>query len=384
MPSTLAITKIEVESFSYELKGLAQRLGGHRGGLYDPDSSYTREYSAVRIHADNGAIGEYAGLFVSASSVAEYAKGYIGTNALDRESHYQRGKSPGTNSQMAALDLALWDLAGKASDTPVHGLLGTYRRKIPAYASTIDGAMKGPLSTPESYGDFAIQCKEIGYKGFKIHPFPWSDTRDHIKTVLSVGKSVGGDLDMMLDSYCLYETYADALKVGRACDEAGFYWYEDPYSDGGVTNFSHKRLREQLKTMLLQGEKLGTIEQRLDMVVQGASDMTRADVGVQGLTGSIKLAHASEALGVDCEPHWVGPAQLHLLAATKNANYYEMSWVHPTLPGFSPPIRKNMEIDSLHSVDSDGMLEVSDDPGFGVEYDWDYISRHSTGKVTVS
>ena len=121
----------------------------------------------------------------------------------------------------AAYDLALWDLAGKMSGLPVHALIGTYRTRVPAYASTIDGAVTGPLSTPESYGEFARQCLEMGYRGFKIHPMAWPDVQTHVDCVLAVGERVGGKMDAMIDPYCLYPTFSDALKVGRACDKAG-------------------------------------------------------------------------------------------------------------------------------------------------------------------
>jgi L-alanine-DL-glutamate epimerase-like enolase superfamily enzyme len=284
---------------------------------------------------------------------------------------------------VGAFDLALWDLAGKMTDLPVHALIGTYRTRVPAYASTIDGAVKGPLSTPESYADFAQQCLEMGYRGFKIHPYAWADVRTHVATVLAVGERVGGKMDMMIDPYCLYETFADALKVGHACDEAGFFWLEDPYSDGGVTPFSHARLREMIKTPLLQGEKVTTVEQRMDLILQKATDYIRGDVDLNGLTGTLKLAHAAESVGMDIEPHMSGPAQLHLMAAVKNANYYEVVWVHPNVPDFNPPIYKNMNITRLDCIDQDGMVTVPDGPGLGVVYDWDYIAAHSQGKIVI-
>jgi L-alanine-DL-glutamate epimerase-like enolase superfamily enzyme len=371
------ITKIEIESFTWDVKGLTHGRAFH----YDPDSTLTRSASAIRIHADNGVTGEYAGSGANPKSVAEAARRCIGVNPLDRERIYQgmKGSSAG-----AALDIALWDLAGKMAGLPVHALIGTYRRRVPAYASTIDGAVRGPLSTPESYADFAEECLDMGYRGFKIHPMAWPDVRTHIAAVLAVGQRVGAKMDVMLDSYCFYETFADALRVGRACDEAGFFWYEDPYSDGGVTPFSHARLREMIRTPLLQGEKVQTVEQRMDLILQKATDFVRGDVRLHGLTGTLKLAHAAESVGIDIEPHTSGPEQLHLLAAVKNANYYEVVWVHPNVPDFNPPIYKNVNVTRLDCIDEEGMVEVPDGPGLGVEVDWDYISRHSTGKLEVT
>ncbi len=297
MASTPKITKIEIEGFSWDVKGMAFVL--HKAS-YDPDSTATRHGGGIKIFADNGAVGEHAGWNVDLRTVAEAAEGYIGTNPLDREQHYQRGKH---GSAMAVLDIALWDLLGKMTDLPVYALLGGYRKKVPAYASTIDGAVKGPLSNPETYADFAQQCLEMGYRAFKIHPFVWPDVQTHIHAVLALGDRVGGKMDLMLDSFNWYQTFADALKVGRACDEAGFFWYEDPYSDGGWTPWSHARLREMIQTPLLQGEKVKTMEQRMDLILQKATDFIRGDVGLQGLTGTMKLAHAAESVGMDIEPH---------------------------------------------------------------------------------
>ena len=257
---------------------------------------------------------------------------------------------------MAVLDIVLWDLLGKMTDLPVYALLGGYRTKVPAYASTIDGAVKGPLSNPETYADFAQQCLEMGYKAFKIHPFVWPDVQTHIDAVLALGDRVGGKMDLMLDSFNWYQTFADALKVGRACDEAGFFWYEDPYSDGGWTPWSHARLREMIRTPLLQGEKVKTMEQRMDLILQKATDYIRGDVGQQGLTGTMKLAHAAESVGMDIEPHTARPENLHFMAAVKNANYYEVVWVHPNVPDFNPPIYKNMNVTRLDCIDRDGMV----------------------------
>jgi L-alanine-DL-glutamate epimerase-like enolase superfamily enzyme len=368
------ITRIEIESFTWDVQGLTHGRAYH----YDPDSTLTRSASGIRIYADNGVVGEYAGWRTNPKAVADAAEQYLGQNPMDRERFYQGIKA---SPVVAVYDIALWDLAGKMTGLPIHALMGTYRTRVPAYASTVDGAVKGPLSTPESYADFAQQCREMGYRGFKIHPFAWADVRTHIDAVLATGRRIGGTMDLMLDSYCLYQTFADALKVGRACDEAGFYWYEDPYSDGGVTPFSHARLREMIRTPLLQGEKVSTVEQRMDLILQKATDLIRGDIRMHGLTGTLKLAHAAESVGMDIEPHSCGPEQLHFMAAVKNANYYEVVWVHPNVPDFNAPIYKNLNVTRLDCIDKDGMIEVPGGPGLGVELDWNYIARHSTGKI---
>lgn len=378
MPATPLITKIEIEGFSWDVPGMAFVL--HKAS-HDPDSTATRYGGSIKIYADNGVVGEYAGWGGDLNAVKAAAEGYIGTNALDREQHYQRGKA---NTSVAVFDIALWDLMGKMADLPIHALIGTYRTEVPGYASTIDGAVKGPLSTPESYGEFATQCLEMGYQGFKIHPFLWPKVQTHIDAVIAIGEAVGGKMDMMLDSFNWYETFADALKVGRACDEAGFYWYEDPYADGGIIPWSHARLREMIKTPLLQGEKIARPELRFDLILQKATDFIRGDVGHHGLTGALKLAHAAEMVGIDIEPHTAGPENLHFMASVRNANYYEVVWVHPDVEDFNPPIYKNMNITRLDCIDKNGMIQVPMGAGLGVDYDWDFITRNSPGKEVIN
>lgn len=374
------IAKIEITSFTWQVKGIVHARAYH----YDPDSSLTFDGLALRITADNGAVGEYAGQYgagrAGRQGLLSAAERCLGRPALDRERFYQSMKN---SPVMAVYDIALWDLAGKMTGLPVHALIGSYRTKVPAYASTIDGAVEGPLSTPESFADFAEECLQMGYRGFKIHPMAWPDVRTHVEAVLAVGERVGGKMDTMIDPYCLFPTFADALRVGRACDEAGFFWLEDPYSDGGVTPFSHAKLRELIRTPLLQGEQVATVEQRMALVLSKSTDFVRADIGRHGITGSLKLAHAAESVGLDIEPHRSGPAELQFLAAVKNANYYEVVWVHPVMRNSEPPIYKNAAITGLDCIDKDGYVAVPDGPGLGVEYDWAYIDKHATGREEV-
>jgi L-alanine-DL-glutamate epimerase-like enolase superfamily enzyme len=377
MEGNVKIAQIEITTFTWDVEGIVHGRAYH----YDPDSTLTFSASALRVTTEDGAVGEYAGWRTAPRAIAAAAPRYLGQDALDRERLYQAMKN---QSATAVYDIALWDLAGKVTGLPVHALAGTYRTRVPAYASTIDGAVRGPLSTPESFADFAEGCLDMGYRGFKIHPMAWPDVRTHVEAVLAIGRRVGGRMDLMLDPYCLYPTFADALKVGRACDEAGFFWLEDPYSDGGVTPFSHARLREMIRTPLLQGEKVATVEERMALVLAKATDFVRADLRRHGLTGSLKLAHAAEAVGVDIEPHTSGAAELQFMAAVKNANYYEVVWVHPQMRNSEPPIFANVEITGLDCIDAEGMVDVPSGPGLGVEYDWDYIHAHATGTFEAS
>ncbi|MFB6191946.1 MAG: enolase C-terminal domain-like protein, partial [Haloarculaceae archaeon] len=283
------------------------------------------------------------------------------------------------------LDIALWDFAGKYHDAPIHELLGTYRTRLPAYASTYHGDTNGGLDSPAAYADFAEECLEMGYPGFKIHGWGGHD-RDvdrEVETVLAVGERVGGEMDLMLDPACEYETFADALEVGKACDEAGFYWYEDPFRDAGISQHAHRKLRQQLETPILQTEHVRGLEPYADFAATESTDFLRADPEYDaGITGAIKRARVAEGFGLDVEYHAPGPAQRHCLAATRNANYYEMALVHPDTENTPPPVYEGGYEDQLDTIDDDGTVVVPDGPGLGVEYNWEFIEDNAEGGRT--
>ena len=92
----------------------------------------------------------------------------------------------------------------------------------------------------EAYADFAEACYALGYRAFKIHGWNDGNAREEAENVLHVARAVGDRMTLMLDPACELRTFADALYVGRACDEAGYFWYEDPFRDGGVSAFAHR------------------------------------------------------------------------------------------------------------------------------------------------
>ncbi|MBN1581237.1 MAG: mandelate racemase, partial [Anaerolineae bacterium] len=286
-------------------------------------------------------------------------------------------------------DVALWDLAGKLYDTPIYRLLGGYKTSVPCYASTYHGdEQPDGLSSPEAYADFAEQCLEMGYPAFKIHGWGRAPLSLEIANVHAVGRRVGAVLDLMLDPACEYITFGDAVKVGRACDDERFYWYEDPYRDGGISQFAHRKLRQLIRTPLLMTEHVRTLEPHIDFALADATDFVRGDVGYDGITGVIKLAHACEALGLDIEFHGPGPAQRQCMAAVRNTNYYEMGLIHPKAPASSCPyLYKDGYRDTLDAIDTGGLyppghVPVPQGPGLGVEIDWAWVKAHHTGLVT--
>lgn len=380
------ITKIAVHEYEVTLQDLGTDYNGFNL-VYAPGSRVSQKRYISRIITDIGIVGEYAGGSAAEySTLPRFASYLIGKNALERERFYtdiKRALRQVARIGMAPIDIALWDLAGKYYETPICRLLGGYKESVPCYASTYHGDDESDgLSSPEAYADFAEQCLEMGYPAFKIHGWGNAPIAQEVATVHAVGERVGDRMDLMLDPACEYITFGDALKVGWACDEQQLFWYEDPYRDGGISQFAHRKLRQLIKTPLLMTEHVRTLEPHIDFVLAEATDYVRGDVGYDGITGVIKLAHACEALGIDIEFHGPGPAQRQCMAAIRNTNYYEMGLVHPkTMATAEFPLFLGDYKDTLDAIDEKGHVPVPRGPGLGVEIDWEWVNRRQTGVV---
>jgi len=374
------INRIENVSFAHEIENMGTDYNGFNL-VYEKDSVMKQQPCIVRIHTSLGVVGEYLGRPVS-GNVAEYL---LGKNPFEREKIYndlKRGLRHTDRTAICSVDVALWDFAGKVYDAPIHQLLGGWRESIPAYASTYHGDENGGLSTPEAFADFAEQCAEMGYRAFKIHGWGNAPIEREVANVRAVGERVGDRMDLMIDPACEYETWAEALKVGRACDEQEFFWLEDPYKDGGVSIFAHRKLRELIKTPILQTEHIFGLEQHVDYIVNGRTDFVRTGVYEDGgITGAMKVAHAAEGFGLDVEFHGGGLAHRHCIAAIRNTNYYELGLVHPLIKKNKPPILPPEFTDELENIDGNGCVAVPQGPGLGVEMDWDYIESKRVDTV---
>ena len=389
MGTSIAITGIELHEFSWQTPDLA--ADDYYNGfnlVYKAGALLDRTGYILQIHTDQGISGEFVG--GSHSDYAQlkmFASYLIGRNPLQRELIYndvKRALRKVDRMSMGPVDIALWDIAGKLYDAPIWELLGGYRRSVPAYASTYHGDENGGLDSPEAFGDFAIQCREMGYQAFKIHGWSHAPIRREAANVIKVREMVGPDMDLMLDPACEYETFADALRVGRACDEADFFWYEDPFKDGGLSFFAQRKLRQMIKTPILMGEHVRTLEPKVDMVVAEATDYMRVNPTYDmGITGAMKTAHAAEGFGLDLEIHAPGPAQRHCMAAIRNTNYYELGLVHPKAPATSPPVYLDYS-DDLDAIDEHGHVPVPDGPGLGVEIDWKFVEAHRSGRQSLA
>ncbi|MGB1399969.1 MAG: enolase C-terminal domain-like protein [Candidatus Puniceispirillaceae bacterium] len=385
------ITRVSLTAFSFEAENLAASARGSSiGGLFYEKGARTEiTKNAVRLETEDGCIGEYVLNWGASPSVfgqmQMLAPMLVGRHAEERQGIYddlKREARQFDHMGHGPLDIALWDWQGRALNCSVSTLLGGYRKKLPAYASTYHGDRNGGLDSKEAFADFALACADMGYKAFKIHGWHEGNIREEAELVLYVRKMVGDDMTLMLDPACQLRSFADALYVGRACDDANFFWLEDPYRDSGVSAFGHQKLRSMIKTPLLQTEHIRGVEPKADFLIAGGTDFLRSDPEYDmGLTGGQKIHHLAEGFGVDVEVHACGPAHRHLMAASRNSNFYEVALVGPDCPNAVAPVYQCGYSDQLDCVDNDGMVDVPDAPGLGVQYDWGFITSHQTGQI---
>lgn len=388
--NTLVGTCMKIETIQGQVFVFPSYRCSDSAGHSHPSETVTEAKMALlTITADDGTQGrilapvEVVRPFVLDSFAR---KVLIGQDPFDRErlwhalEQWQRGSAGQlTDRALAAFEQALWDLAGRKLGLPVYKLIGGFRDKVPAYGSTMCGdELKGGLSTPDEYADFAVKMVKRGYKGIKLHTwmppvsFAPSVAMD-IKACEAVREAVGPDVPLMLDGFHWYSRM-DALTIGRALERLNFTWFEEMMNEQSIDSYAW--LAGQLNVPILGPESAaGKHWARADWVRAGATDILRAGVpGVGGIGPVLKVAHLAESFGMDCEVHGSSAGNLAACAAIANCRWYERGLLHPFLEYDEPPPYLNTIWDPM---DSEGFVHLSQEPGLGEDLNLDYIDAHT-------
>lgn len=368
----MRIKDVELIVFEYRAAGSADSHGhGHPGPEHDARGTL------FHISTDAGVDGYCLGGSPTTLHLARQS--IVGEDPLDRELLWQRlhdYRSSQIDGDIGVIDTALWDLAGRAADVPVFKLLGGFRDRVPAYASTMCGDdIPGGLDTPEHYADFAEQCVEQGYRAVKLHTWmpPYSaDPRRDLSACAAVRERVGPDIALMVDAHHNY-TRQQALYLGQGLEELGYHWYEEPMYEGSMSSYIW--LQQQLHIPLVGPETIGGLfHMRAEWIVNRATDICRYSPGHGGITAMMKCVHLCEALNVGLEAHGGGHATLQVLCAMGiPGEYYELGLLHPHYDYFAYSPFLNTRIDR---IDVEGCLHAPEGPGLGLDLNWDYINSH--------
>jgi len=365
----MKITDVTLTLFAWP--GIPPTRYGRHTGLFGGDS----QLGLVTVATDQGVEGHaflgsaMRGAHLDGQSLVQVLKPVVlGQDPLDRERLYQAMwlRNRGTTLRaIGAMDVALWDLAGQLAGLPIHRLLGSYRDSVPAYASS------AALPSPAAYADEAARYQAEGWTAYKIHP-PTEPAVD-IEVCRAVRRAVGDDFTLMLDGSWAYD-YPVALRVGRAIEALGYYWYEDPLADDDL--LTYVKLKRQLHIPILATEySPGGFTAFAPWITAQATDFLRGDVAVKGgSTARVKAAHLAEAFHMNLEIHHGGNslnnvANLHVTLAIKNCEFFEV-----LLPAAA---QKYGLVEDLE-VDGHGLVRPPAGPGLGAAIDFDLIARRTT------
>jgi L-alanine-DL-glutamate epimerase-like enolase superfamily enzyme len=310
------ITGVEVEVREIPVKHIFR----WRAGL--PGSGTTRIESRLEIQTDEGLSG--VALWGHGRIIADLVERrlrdlLVGADPLLKEDLWERVWEVDRIEEMpiyalGLADVALWDLTAKVAGLPLYQVIGGYRNRIPAYASTVT------FETTEEFLDVADQCLAAGFRAIKLHA--WGDHRRDAKLCQDLRQHVGPEIDLMYDGSAGFDL-VEALYLGRALEEADYLWYEEPMREFNIEAYA--RLGDALAIPLLSGETSDGCHYNIaDFIVRRAADMVRTSTHYKGgITGGLRVAHMAEAFNLRAEVHGGGPANLHLACAIPNTTYYE-------------------------------------------------------------
>jgi L-alanine-DL-glutamate epimerase-like enolase superfamily enzyme len=326
----------------------------------------------VTIHTDDGVEGysflgsSNQGADVAAKPLVDVLKPVVmGRNPLDSGAIWAdmyRRKRTVSLRVIGAIDVALWDLAGKIAGLPIHRMLGSCRNTVPAYASA------AWFPTPQEYAEEALHFRSLGWTTYKIHPH--GEPNADIEICKVVRQAVNDSMVLMLDSMWSYG-YEEALRVGRSIEALDYFWYEDPLEEEDV--YGYVKLRNKLDIPIISTEFVpGGFYGMPVWVMERSTDMLRGDVAVTGgITPLIRAAHLADAFRMKFEIHHGGNslnnvANLHVTMAIDNCDYYE---VFPANGANKYGLVEDIE------VDDQGLVHAPEKPGLGYDIDWELVKR---------
>jgi D-galactarolactone cycloisomerase len=332
--------------------------------------------SVIEIHTDQGVTGIGPGIepaLLEAAKAQLVGKDPFSVERLAGPLRYYIGGSPHT---VSSLEIALWDLIGKASGQPVYKLWGAAKDRVPAYASMIQ------LSTPEERARLAAQLKSEGWKAIKLRAH-YPTMKEDVQMVEAVRKAVGDDMDIMVDanqaqSFGSWQpgvmwNYRRALETARELNRLNCLWLEEPRLRYAFDELA--QLSSSVDIPIAGGENNRGVHEYRWILEQKVYDIIQPDIMVgDGVTGFREIGALAQAHHKPLIPHHGGGnlgtiAHLHAIASWPHAPWIEILHDPPAAPytnGFAifenPP-----------QVDKEGYLNLPQGPGFGVEIRKDLI-----------
>ena len=346
-------------------------------------------YLFAKVHTDEGitGVGEsgaWGHLEASAAAIDKFGRYLVGKDPLRIEHHWQymyrsgHFRGAAIMGAISALDIAMWDIAGKHFGVPVHQLLGGKTRDkarvyYHVFGDTKERLIQG-VKDAKAAGFTAVghltpfldESRELPF--FKTHV---DKMRDAIETVGAYREAVGDEVDLCIEIHRRLSP-AEAVVLARGIEQYHPFFYEDPILPD---NFDAMGLvAQQIAIPIATGERIHTIHEFEMLLSRGAVQYVRPDVCMAGgITHTKKIAAVAEA-------HYVGVVPHNPLSPVSTAACLQIA---ASIPNFAiqelptgehePP--KSEIVKSAVQVE-DGFLIVPDTPGIGVELADDAQERH--------
>lgn len=290
-----------------------------------------------------------------------------------------RGGALGMAS-VGGIEIALWDIIGKAVGQPVYKLLGACRDKVMAYAATAQ------LRSAENYVKRAIDYKKRGIQAIKLR-LHRPDPEDDLNVVRAVREAVGKEMTIMVDANqnnvsLGYEYWSrrTAMAVARELEKLDVYWLEEPLPRADVEGLA--AMAAALEMYIAGGEHCSNIYEFRDALFARAYDIVQPDVtiGNIGISGIRKVSVLADAMGRMVVPHVSGggnnglqlAAVLQALGTISNCPFIEYTFDPPALT----PEGLHIILKEPILIEADGYVRIPQKPGIGVEINEEAVAEY--------
>lgn len=269
---------------------------------------------------------------------------------------------------ISSLDIALWDIIGKAAGRPLYQMMGGYRPAVPVYIAGgyyLPGKgikeLQDEMRTNVAKGVHAVKMKIGG-----------ASISEDLERIDAVRDAVGKDVDIMVDANNAYSRI-EALKIGRELDKRNIFWFEEPLHVDDLEGCAE--LTEKLVTPIAIGENEYTKWGFKEIIDKHAANILNADAQILGgITEWKKVADLAMSAHIMVAPHGDQEIHIPLVAAVPNgliAEYYDSNTNGLLHAMFTEKIVPN----------KDGFIKAPDHPGIGIEIDFEQLEQY---RVTVN
>lgn len=282
-----------------------------------------------------------------------------------------------TISALSAIDIALWDIKGKALGLPVYKLLGgAYRNKARAYATGLYEPQNVP-SVEKTLVEEALGYKEDGFGGMKLKV--GYGIKTDVRYVMAIREAIGEDIYLMVDANHAYNA-AEAIRLAREIERFNIYWFEEPVPPEDLDGYVEVKKNSSIP--IAGGECEYTRYGFRELINRRAVDILQPDLcAAGGFTEMIKIVAMATAANISLVPHVWGTnvglaASLQFFAALPHIPERRF----PDEPFFeydrsSHPLRDGVTLEKFAL--KDGYLSIPDRPGLGVKLDTVFVAKYA-------